>query len=148
MELDKHIKNNKLLYKTFLLALEIVKLYKYLTKEKHEYVMSKQMLKAGTSVGANSNEAVAGQSKKDFIAKLSIAMKESSETRYWLYLLVFSDYLTEKEIKKALNLLRESMNLIGLPCETPDKSGRSVTSVSLGESLITSKQNLENEKKV
>ena len=129
MELDKNIKNNQLLYKTFLLALEIVKLYKYLTKEKHEYVMSKQMLKAGTSVGANSNEAVAGQSKKDFIAKLSIAMKESSETRYWLYLLVFSDYLTEKEIKKALNLLRESMNLIG-------------------SSLITSKQNLENEKKV
>ena len=68
MELDKHIKNNPLLYKTFLLALEIIRLYKYLTKEKHEYVMSKQLLKAGTSVGANSNEAVAGQSKKDFIA--------------------------------------------------------------------------------
>ena len=124
MELDKHIKNNPLLYKTFLLALEIIKLYKYLTEVKHEYVMSKQLLKAGTSVGANCNEAVAGQSKRDFIAKLSISMKESSETRYWLYLLVFSEYLTNKDVEKSLSLLHESMSLIG-------------------KSLITAKKNLE-----
>ena len=124
MELDKHIKNNPLLYKTFLLALEIIRLYKYLTKEKNEYVMSKQLLKAGTSVGANCNEAVAGQSKRDFIAKLSISMKESSETRYWLYLLVFSEYLTNKDVEKSLSLLHESMSLIG-------------------KSLITAKKNLE-----
>ena len=74
MKLDDRIQNNPLLYKTFLLALEIIRLYKYLTEVKHEYTMSKQLLKAGTSVGANSNEAVAGQSKKDFIAKLSIAI--------------------------------------------------------------------------
>ena len=112
MELDKHIKNNPLLYKTFLLSLEIIKLYKYLTEVKHEYVMSKQLLKCGTSVGANSNEAVAGQSKKDFIAKLGIARKEGSETKYWLTLLVFSEYLTEANVKIAIGLLDESMNMI------------------------------------
>ncbi len=127
MKLDKHIKENPLLYKTFLLSLEIVRLYKYLTKEKHEYVMSKQLLKAGTSVGANCNEAVAGQSKKDFISKLSIAMKEASETRYWLSLLVFSEYLTDREVEKSLGLLHESMSLIG-------------------SSLITAKKNLESRK--
>jgi len=112
MELDKHIKNNPLLYKTFLLALEIIRLYKYLTEEKHEYVMSKQLLKAGTSIGANSNEAVAGQSKKDFIAKLGIARKEGSETKYWLTLLVFSEYLTDSNVKTAMSLLDESMSMI------------------------------------
>ena len=112
MKLDDRIKNNPLLYKTFLLALEIIKLYKYLTEEKHEFVMSKQLLKAGTSIGANSNEAVAGQSKKDFIAKLGIARKEGSETKYWLTLLVFSEYLTEANVKTAMSLLDESMNMI------------------------------------
>jgi len=76
LELDDHIKNNPLLFKSFLLALEIIKLYQFLTQEKHEYIMSKQLLKAGTSVGANSSEAVVGQSKRDFIAKLGIARKE------------------------------------------------------------------------
>ena len=122
MELDSRIKNNPLLYKTFLLALEIIRLYKYLTKEKHEYVMSKQLLKAGTSVGANSNEAVAGQSKKDFIAKLGISRKESSETKYWLYLLVFSEYLTEDDTKLALSLLEESMNIICSSIKTTKKN--------------------------
>ncbi len=122
MELDSRIKNNPLLYKTFLLALEIIRLYKYLIKEKHEFVMSKQLLKAGTSVGANSNEAVAGQSKKDFIAKLGISRKESSETKYWLYLLVFSEYLTEDDTKLALSLLEESMNIICSSIKTTKKN--------------------------
>ena len=122
MKLDSRIKNNPLLYKTFLLALEIIRLYKYLTKEKHEFVMSKQLLKAGTSVGANSNEAVAGQSKKDFIAKLGISRKESSETKYWLYLLVFSEYLTENDTKLALSLLEESMNIICSSIKTTKKN--------------------------
>ena len=82
LELDDHIKNNPLLFKSFLLALEIIKLYQFLTQEKHEYIMSKQLLKAGTSVGANSSEAVVGQSKRDFIAKLGIARKEGYETKY------------------------------------------------------------------
>ena len=82
MKLDDNIKNNPLLYKTFLLSLEIIKLYKILVK-KNEYVISKQLLKAGTSVGANSNEAVAGQSKKDFISKLSIAIHPVKSQPCW-----------------------------------------------------------------
>ena len=127
MKLDDRIKNNPLLYKTFLLAFEIIKLYKYLTEGKHEYIMSKQLLKAGTSVGANSNEAVSGQSKKDFISKLGIARKEGSETKYWLTLLVFSEYLTEADVKTAIGLLDESMNMI---CS----------------SIITAKKKMDNEK--
>lgn len=92
MELNKRIKSNPLLYKTFLLALAIIRLYKILTEERHEYAMSTQLIKAGTSIGANRNEAVAGQSKKDFIAKLGISRKEGNETEYWLNLLVFSGY--------------------------------------------------------
>ena len=84
--------------------------------------MSKQLLKAGTSVGANSNEAVAGQSKKDFIAKLGISRKEGSETKYWLYLLVFSEYLTEYDTKLALSLLEESMNIICSSIKTTKKN--------------------------
>lgn len=122
LELDDHIRNNPLLYKSFLLALEIIKLYKYLTHEKHEYVMSKQLLKAGTSVGANSNEAVVGQSKKDFVAKLGIARKEGYETKYWLDILCFSEYLTFDQTKKAYELLEECMKLICSSINTSKKS--------------------------
>ena len=122
LELDDHIKNNPLLYKSFLLALEIIKIYKVLTNEKHEYIMSKQLLKSGTSVGANSNEAVVGQSKKDFIAKLSIARKEGYETKYWLDLLKFSDYLSSPQTQKAYNLLDECMRLICSSINTSKKS--------------------------
>ena len=73
-------------------------------------------------MGANSNEAVAGQSKKDFIAKLGIARKEGSETNYWLNLLVFSEYLTEKDTKLAFSLLNESMNLICSSIKTTKKN--------------------------
>ena len=121
LELDDHIKNNPLLYKSFMLALEIIKIYKFLTKEKHEYIMSKQLLKAGTSVGANSNEAVVGQSKKDFVAKLSIARKEGYETKYWLDLLKFSDYLSSPQTQKAYDLLEECMRLICSSINTSKK---------------------------
>jgi len=142
MKLDDRIENNPLLYKTFLLALEIIKLYKYLTEEKHEFVMSKQLLKAGTSIGANSNEAVAGQSKKDFIAKLGIARKEGSETKYWLTLLVFSEYLTEANVKTAMSLLDESMNMI---CSSIITAKRNQKSEIRNQKLI--KQKLESSRK-
>ena len=112
LKIDKHIKNNPLLYKSFMLSLEIIKIYKYLTKNKHEYTISKQLLKSGTSIGANSNEAVVGQSKKDFRAKLGIARKEGYETKYWLDLLRFSNYLTHNQTKKAYSLLDECMKII------------------------------------
>ncbi len=86
-----------LLNKSLLFAARIVKLYQYLPKEKHESVISKQIIRSGTSIGANANEAIYGVSKADFIAKLQISLKETAETEYWLRLLVLSDYLTETE---------------------------------------------------
>ena len=90
-------KENILLEKSLLFAARIVKLHKYLVKEKHEGIISKQIIRSATSIGANANEAVYGISKADFIAKLQISLKETAETEYWLRLLVLSDYLTEKE---------------------------------------------------
>ena len=78
-------------------ALRAIRLYKYLCKEKREYVLSKQMLRSSTSIGANVAEAFYGQSEADFIAKLSIAQKEVAETLYWLELLHESDYLQNNE---------------------------------------------------
>ena len=80
-------------------AVGIVNLYKYLCETKKEYVLSKQMLRSGTSIGANIREGIYAQSKADFINKLSIALKESSETEYWLELLHESGYLNDTEYK-------------------------------------------------
>lgn len=74
-------------------AIRIVKLYKYLNENKKEYVLSKQLLKSGTSIGANVREAIRGQSKPDFYAKMNIALKEASETEYWLEILKETEYL-------------------------------------------------------
>ena len=90
-------KENILLEKSLIFASRIVKLYKYLVKEKHESIISKQIIRSATSIGANANEAVYGISKADFIAKLQISLKETAETEYWLRLLILSEYLTEKE---------------------------------------------------
>ena len=92
-----------LLNKSLHFAARIVKLYQYLSKEKHESVITKQIIRSGTSIGANANEAVYGVSKADFIAKLQISLKETAETEYWLRLLVLSDYLTEAEGQSLIN---------------------------------------------
>ena len=78
-------------------AVRIVNLYKYLCDEKREFVLSKQLLRSGTSIGANLREAKYGQSKNDFIAKVSIALKETSEAEYWLELLYKTNFLNEKQ---------------------------------------------------
>ncbi len=96
-------RNSILLDKSLLFAARIVKLHKYLTKEKHETVIAKQILRSATSIGANANEAVYGISKADFIAKLQISLKEAAETEYWLRLLLLSEYLTEAEGQSLLN---------------------------------------------
>ena len=95
-------RNSILLDKSLLFAARIVKLKKYLTKEKKETVISKQIIRSATSIGANANEAIYGQSKADFIAKLQISLKETAETEYWLRLLILSDYITEKEGESLL----------------------------------------------
>ena len=95
--------DNPLLDKSLLFAARIIKLNKYLTKEKKETVIAKQIIRSATSIGANANEAIYGQSKADFIAKLQISLKETAETEYWLRLLILSDYITEKEGKSLLD---------------------------------------------
>ncbi len=80
-------------------AVRIVKLYQYLCAEKREFVLSKQLLRSGTSIGANVKEAIRGQSKADFISKMSIALKEASETEYWLELLHETDFLDRKQFE-------------------------------------------------
>lgn len=90
--------------KTKSFALRIIKLYKYLTlvSDMKEYVMSKQVLRCGTSIGANVKEALRAQSKADFRAKMNIALKEASETEYWLELLHESDYISEEQFQSII----------------------------------------------
>ena len=105
-------KESLLLDKSLKFAARIVKLYQYLANEKKETVLSKQILRSGTSIGANANEAAYGVSQADFISKMQISLKETAETEYWLKLLVLSDYVDETlgnslindclEIKKIL----------------------------------------------
>ena len=89
--------DNVIVEKSKAFALRIIKLYTYLTEKKKEYVISKQLLRSGTSIGANVKEAIRGQSKADFYAKLSISLKEASETEYWLELLSESGFLKNHE---------------------------------------------------
>jgi four helix bundle protein len=107
------MKNNLVQQKSYAFAVRIVKLYQYLTNTKKEYVLSKQILRSGTSIGANVEEAIGGQSKADFIAKLSIAYKEARETAYWLRLLKDTDYLTEKEFQSIYPDAEELCKIIG-----------------------------------
>ncbi len=97
------MKENVLIEKSIDFGARIVKLHRYLIKTKHETVLSKQILRSGTSIGANINEAQYGNSKPDFIAKLHIALKETAETEYWLHLLEKSDYLDENMASSLLN---------------------------------------------
>ena len=94
---------NTVLQKSMDFAVRIVRLYQYLCSEKKEFVMSKQLLRSGTSIGANLREAKYAQSTNDFISKNSIALKEASETEYWLELLFKTDYLTENEYQGINN---------------------------------------------
>ena len=97
------MKENILIDKSIVFASRIVKLHQYLIKTKKETIISKQIVRSGTSIGANVNEANYGQSKADFISKMSIALKETAETEYWLRLLILSEYITEKEGESLLN---------------------------------------------
>ena len=93
---------NVLIDKSIFFAARIVKLYQYLIKDKKEFVISKQILESGTSIGANINEANYGQSKADFINKLHIALKETAETEYWIKLLQLSDFISDEMAKSLL----------------------------------------------
>lgn len=104
---------NVVLEKSYGFALRIVQLYKFLVYEKKEYVMSKQVLKSGTSIGANAEEAIGAQPKKDFLAKIFIAYKETRETRFWLRLLRDSKFITPKQAESLLIDCEELAKIIG-----------------------------------
>ena len=89
--------------KSFAFAIRIVNLYKHLNETKKEFVLSKQLLRSGTSIGANVAEAEQAQSTPDFVSKMSIALKEAAETKYWIRLLASASYLTEAEAASILN---------------------------------------------
>ena len=99
--------------KSYAFAVRVVRLYQHLAATKNEYVLSKQVLRAGTSIGANVEEAIGGQSRADFISKIGIAYKEARETRYWLRLLKDTDYLTETEFKSIYADVEELCRIIG-----------------------------------
>jgi len=91
--------NNLIANKSFNFSVKIIKLYQQIQKEKKEYVLSKQILRSGTSIGANIEEAIGGYSKKDFAHKMSISYKETRETKYWLRLLHATKYIKPEEFK-------------------------------------------------
>lgn len=99
--------------KSYDFALKIIKVYKYLSQDKREFVLSKQLLRSGTSIGANIEESIGGQSKADFFAKITIAYKETRETKYWIRLLRDSDYLTIEQSNDLLNDAEELLKIIG-----------------------------------
>ena len=107
--------------KSFDFAIRIVNLYKHLTTKKKEYIMSKQLLRCGTSIGANVAEAQKAQSRADFHTKMNIAMKEANETYYWIRLLYKTDYLSEKEYTSLEQDIKEIVAIITAICRTTDQ---------------------------
>lgn len=99
-------------------AVRIVNLYKYLTENHKEYVLSKQLLRSGTSIGANIAEAQRGQSKADFIAKMSVALKEANETDYWIELLYKTDYLNKAQYDSLKLDVTELISILMAICKT------------------------------
>ncbi|MCC6250837.1 MAG: four helix bundle protein [Bacteroidia bacterium] len=114
--------DNVIQTKSFAFAIRIVNTYKILRNEKKEFVLSKQLLRSGTSIGANVEEAIGGQSKADFISKISIAYKEARETLYWIKLLYATDYLSKEMADSLINDSEEICRIIGKIQTTIKKS--------------------------
>lgn len=104
--------DNVIQKKSFAFAVRAMKVYKHLSIEKKEFIVSKQFLRSATSIGANIEEAIGGQTRADFIAKLSISYKEARETKYWIRLLNEAGYFTEKEAESLLNDIEEILRII------------------------------------
>ena len=111
--------------KSFDFAVRIVNLYKYLTQEQKEYVMSKQLLRCGTSIGANISEAQRGQSMADFAAKMNIALKEANEAEYWLRLLYKTDYLSKPQFESMYSDIQELLGILIAICRTSNTKNNS-----------------------
>ena len=104
--------------KSMCFAVRIVRLYQYLCDEKKEYILSKQILRSGTSIGANLAEAVTAISRKDFLSKLYISLKECSETLYWLKLMKETDYLTEEQFQSLYSDCEELRKMLSSSTKT------------------------------
>ena len=104
--------NNIIQEKTFAFAVRIVNLYKHLITEKKEFVLSKQLLRSATSIGANVEESIGGASEKDFLNKLTISYKEARESIYWLKLLKATDYISESEFQSLFNDAEEICKIL------------------------------------
>ena len=107
--------------KSFEFAVRIVNLSKYLMNEHKEYVLSKQLLRSGTSIGANIAEAQRGQSRADFLAKMCIALKEANETNYWLRLLCRTEYLSHAQFESMQQDISEILSILTAICKTTSK---------------------------
>ena len=115
------MKENLVYEKAFRFAVNIVGLYKYLISEKKEYILSKQLLCSGTSIGANIKEAIEGQSTKDFLSKMNIALKEASETEYWLTLLRATGYFDEIKYNSVIEDCKELNRILSSVVKTMKK---------------------------
>ena len=112
------VENNVLAEKSIEFAIRIVNCYKYLTKQKHETVMSKQVLRSGTSIGANVHEAIYAQSKADFVNKINISMKEAGETSYWLTILHRTEYIDTEMYNSIDSDLKEILKILASTIKT------------------------------
>ena len=112
------MKENIILDKSYAFSIRIVKMYRYLVQNENEFVLSKQVLRSGTQIGVNVEEAIGGQSPKDFISKLAIAYKEARETHYWIRLLRDCDFLKEKLANSMLEDCDELLKIIGTIIKT------------------------------
>ena len=111
---------NIIVDKSFQFAIRMVRLYQFLTKKKKEFILSKQLLRSGTSIGANISEAQRGQSIADFHAKMAIALKEANETHYWLELLYHTDYLSEPQYTSLINDTDELIKILIAICKASE----------------------------
>ena len=116
------MEKNPIVDKSFKFAVRIVNLYKYMIREHKEYIISKQILRCGTSIGANIAEAQRGQSKADFAANMSIALKEASETAYWLRLLWETEYLSKEQYSSLSADIQELISLLTAICRTANQT--------------------------
>ena len=120
------MRENVIVKKSFAFSVRIVNLNKYLSQEKKEYVISRQIYKSGTSIGANVAEAQKAQSTADFVAKMKIALKEANETQYWLQLLYETKYITEKEFASIHNDLVEILRILTAICKHYPQSNQTI----------------------
>ncbi len=104
--------DNAIAMKSKAFAIRIIRVYQFLTSNKNEWVLSKQLLKSGTSIGANVKEALYGQSKRDFYSKLYISLKEASETEYWLEILHETEYLTAEQFESLYSDCQELIKIL------------------------------------